>query len=91
MNNYTIAFFINGVWTEDTAFIRDLFDDNPLDEELDSAAVVDVPSSLAEIPPFTLCRITETYTENGQTITNKRYYLTSSRETSAVTLFVPTA
>ncbi|MBR1746588.1 MAG: hypothetical protein IJ735_00040 [Clostridia bacterium] len=84
--NYSIAFKINGAWTDDVAFKRDLYDDAPLDESLDTGIVADVPASLNIIPPFTLCRIKTTPVESNEPI-DTRYYLTGDRETEAVTLF----
>lgn len=83
---YYIAFKINGIWSEDINFVRDLLDESPLDETLDTAVVVDVPASLRLIPPFTLCRIT-TRTADTNEIVEKRYYYTGNRTTEAVTLF----
>lgn len=83
--NYSVAFKLDD-WTEDVYFKRDLFDEMPLDETLDSGIIVDVPAPLRKIQPFTLCRITTTDAETDEVL-DKRYYFTSDRETSAATLF----
>lgn len=85
--NYSVAFKLNGTWTEDYAFKRDLYDDAPLDESLDTGIVVDVPAPINIIPPFTLCRI-RTMPVGSAVPIDTRYYLTGDRETDAVTLFV---
>ena len=83
---YSIAFKLNGVWTQDLYFERDIYDEAPLDETLDSGIVVDVPAELRKIPPFTFCRITTTSDDPNED-PDIRYYFTADRETSAVTLF----
>lgn len=88
--NYSIAFKKDGVWSDDYNFKRGVYAEQPLDETLDTGIVVDVPSSLNKIAPFTLCRVTakevlQDGTE-GETLYTK-YYWTGDRETEAVTLF----
>ena len=41
--DYTVAFKIDGQWTQDTAFKRPLMSDAPLDETLDKGIIVDSP------------------------------------------------
>lgn len=84
--NYKIECQLNNEWEEVGNFQRDLFDDSPLDETLDTGVIVEVPSGLAIIPPYTLCRITSSDASNGE-ILSTDYMLTSDIETEAVTLF----
>lgn len=87
--NYSIAFKKDGVWSDDYNFKRGVYAEQPLDETLDTGIVVDVPSPLNKIAPFTLCRVTaKEVLQNGteETLYTK-YYWTGDRETEAVTLF----
>ena len=85
--NYYVAFKINGTWTDDFAFERPLFADKPLDETLDTSIIVDVPTFLKDIPPFTLCRITAKNADTDTRIGLPEFYWTGDREASAVTMF----
>ena len=88
--NYSISFRIDGVWMDDYNFKRGVYAEQPLDETLDTGIVVNVPSTLQKINPFTLCRVTakevlQDGTE-GETLYTK-YYWTGDSDAEAVTLF----
>lgn len=87
--DYTVAFKIDGQWTQDTAFKRPLMTDAPLDETLDTGIIVDAPSELKKIPPFTLCRVTaRDHNESDPTVfLYKKYYWTADRNATAETMF----
>lgn len=82
--DYSIAFKIDGAWTEDVNFKRDLFSSEALDETLDTAVIVDAPSDLRDIKPFTLCRVRAL--ENNA-IAYENYYWTGDFNAEAISNF----
>lgn len=88
--NYYVSFKLNGSWTPYLNFKRPIMSDAPLDESLDTGIIVDVPSDLRKIPPFTLCRIATYNADDTSNIAEPldvQYFLTGDREAEAVSIF----
>lgn len=76
----------NGAWQEISYWERDLYDELPLDEELDSGAIALPPSNLVDIKPFTPLRITAFNADTNEEI-DRVYRLSADIEETAETLF----
>ena len=85
--NYKVEYQENNEWKEIVYWERDLYDELPLDEELDSGAIAIPPSKLIDIKPFTPLRIT-TYNADTNEQIDKVYRLSADIEETAETLYV---
>ena len=92
---YSVKAKINGVWKEIENFHRDIYFENPLDEELDTSSldmqartldISEESEGIGLIPPFTHVRI-EIRDEDNDELLEKLDYVTGDRDTTWLSCF----